>query len=104
MLLFVQLEITACKPLKVTVPAAPPRFTPPAVTLVPEPPLPGIKLEMVGPIMKFTPLLCNEPAVVITTFPVVAEDGTTAVMLVSDQPEMEALCPLKLTDPALLPK
>jgi hypothetical protein len=104
MLEFVQLEPAAAWPLKLTMPTAVPKFNPAIVTLVPAFPLPGVTLEMKGPTMKLTPLLCSVPAVVTLTFPVVAELGTLATMLVSDQLVTEADWPLKLTDPVLLPK
>ena len=104
MLVFVQLEILVPRPLKVTPPITLPKFTPVMVTLAPALPVLGLRPLTEGPTTNFTPLLCSEPAVVTVTFPVVAELGTLATILVSDQLEMEAVWPLKLTDPVLLPK
>src|SRR5260370_41576059 len=57
--------------------------------------------EKVGgvPTVKFTPALTRFAAVVTMTFPVVAFDGTVAVMLVSLQLLIVAAVPLKLTPP-----
>src|SRR5437016_5320931 len=50
------------------------------------------------------PLLALPGVVVTTTLPLAAPVGTTATMLVSDQLEMEAVWPAKVTVPAVLPK
>src|SRR5215469_11073988 len=84
MLLLVQVEIFDPMLLKVAPPKTLPKLNPPIVTLVPELPLAGVRLLMNGPTMKLTPLLCKPP-LLTTTLPLVAELGTAAVTLVSDQ-------------------
>src|SRR5437660_1240369 len=71
------------------------------VTEAPGAPLVGLRLLMVGTsTVKAEPLLCAEPAVT-TIFPLLAPLGTTATMLVFDQLEMVAACPLNVTEPVV---
>src|SRR5258707_8573027 len=101
MLVSDQLLIAADCPPKVTVPALPPRLLPLIVTTVPAAPLVGLRPLMTGAsTVNAEPLLCNPPAVT-TTLPFVAPLGTTAVMLAFDQPEVEVVCPLNVTVPAV---
>jgi hypothetical protein len=70
------------------------------VTEVPEEPLLGLRLVMLGRTVKITPLLCTPPAAVTTTLPVVAPLGTVAVMPVLLQGPIElAVNPLNVTVP-----
>src|SRR5215472_15793764 len=79
------------------------------VTEVPIGPEVGFRLEIFGPgvdvTVKVEPLLATPPKVT-TTGPVVAPEGTGAVMLVSLQLVGEAAVPLKVTvlDPCDAPK
>ena len=85
-----QPEIVAVLPLKMTVPALTPKLLPGMVTNVPDGPLAGLMLLMLGAsTVNVAPLLCSPPAV-ITTLPLLAPFGTMATMLVSDQLEMLA--------------
>jgi hypothetical protein len=90
-------------PLNVTLPLPwlEPKFEPDMVTVVPTVPDVGERLEMLGAAttVKLTPLLATPPAAVTTTLPVVAPDGTTAVMLLALQLEIVAVFPLKATLP-----
>ena len=76
--------VPADVPLNVTVlvPWVAPKFAPEIVTEVPTEPLVGLRLEMVGATWNATPLLATPPTVT-TTFPLVAPDGTCAVILVA---------------------
>ena len=62
---------------------APVKFVPVMVTLVPEAPLVGVKLEIVGAgtlTVKFPDEVTVPPAVVNDIFPEVAPEGTAAVI------------------------
>ena len=101
MLLSDQLLIAADCPPNVTLPVLPPKLLPLSVTTIPGAPLIGFRLLIVGAsTVKAEPLLCKPPAVT-TTLPLLAPLGTIAVMLVFDQPEVEAACPLKVTVPVV---
>jgi hypothetical protein len=89
MLLALQLLMVAVLPLNATlpVPCVDAKFEP-AITIVdPTAPAFGVSVLMpgAGVTVKETPLLAAPPAVVTTTFPVVAPDGTVAVMLLAPQ-------------------
>jgi len=104
MLLSDQFEVVAVCPLNVTVPADAPKLLPEIVTAVPIEPLTGDRLAMLGArTVNAIPLLCN-PLVVTTTLPLLAPFGTRTTMLVFDQLEIEAGCPLKVTVPVVLVK
>jgi hypothetical protein len=105
MLLVVHELAVAVVPLNVTVllPWLPPKLDPVMVTEVPTTPEVGERLLMLGDgtvTMKFTPLLAT-PFTVTTTFPVVAPEGTVAVMLLAVQELAVAAVPLNFT--VLLP-
>ena len=96
-----QVLIAAVCPPKVTVPALPPRLVPLIVTTVPGAPLFGTTLLIAGVrTVNAIPLLCN-PAMVATTFPLVAPFGTTAVTIVLVQFVIEAGRLLKVTVPVV---
>ena len=105
---WLQLEVVAVVPLKVTLPPELPKLDPLILTLVPTAPESGSSLEMDGVprvTVKVTPLLATPPEVVTTTDPVVAVDGTTARTFLSFQPAiLDALTPLKVTEPWVSPK
>jgi hypothetical protein len=86
-------------PLKVTA-VAPPKFVPITVTTVPTGPLVGEKLETVGAGMtvKLLALDADPPDVVTVIGPVVAPDGTVAVIWVEEFTVKLALVPLNLTE------
>src|SRR5439155_1105092 len=89
-LALVPLNRTAVAPLK---------LVPLIVTLVPTGPLVGVKLVMVGGLMtvKLLPLLAVPPAVVTLIGPLVAADGTVAVIVVAEFTVKLALVPLNRT-------
>jgi hypothetical protein len=61
----------------------------------------GLRLLIVGTsTVNAAPLLCNDPAVT-TTLPLLAPFGTFALMLVFDQLDTVADCPLNVTVPAV---
>lgn len=98
-----QLETVALVPPNITVPVLDPKLLPAMVTEIPDEPWLGVKLMMVGVrTRKATPLVCTPPAVT-TTLPLVAPLGTTATMLVLDQLETVADCPLNVTVPVVVP-
>jgi len=88
--------------LTVLLPCVPPKFVPVMVTEAPTAPVVGDKLAMFGVTrtVKLDPLL-STPLACTTTFPVVAPDGTGALMLVALQLVGVATVPLNLT--VLLP-
>jgi hypothetical protein len=103
--IFVALQLVgvAVIPLNLTllVPCVAPKFPPLIVTEVPTNPEVGFKLVMLGAgtvTVKLTPLLATPPTVT-TTLPVVAPDGTAAVMLVAPQLVAVAATPLNATAP-----
>jgi hypothetical protein len=101
MLVALQLVGAAVVPLNVNVlaPCVAPKFAPVTVTEAPTTPEVGLRLAMLGPgtlTVKLTPLLATPPTV-MTTFPVVAPAGTSAVMLVALQLVGVAVVPLNLT-------
>ena len=105
-----QFEIVATVPLKVTVlvPCDAPKFVPVMITDVPTTPDVEDRLLIVGcaSIVKGTPLDARL-FTVTTTLPVAAPDGTTAVIDVGLQFEIEvAVAPLKVTElvPCVAPK
>ena len=67
----------AAVPLNATA-VVPVKFAPLIVTLAPTPPLVGVKLAMVGAIVKVVVLVAVPPGVVRVTGPVVAPAGTVA--------------------------
>ena len=90
-------------PLNVTVlvPCVASKFAPVMVTDVPAGPAVGVRVLIVGvgtKTVKLTPLLFT-PLANTTTFPVVAPDGTVAVMLPAAQFVTVAVVPLKVTLP-----
>lgn len=95
-----QLVGLAAVPLKVTVlvPCDDPKFAPVIVTEVPTVPEVGLRLVMLGAgvTVNRTPLL-GTPPTFTSTFPVVAPDGTGAVMLVSVQFDALVCDPLNVT-------
>jgi len=106
----VQLVGVELVPLNRTVfaPCADPKFTP--VMVIDEPTVPelGFKLVILGALevtVNIMPLL-GMPPTVTTIFPVVAPDGTCAVMLEAFQILGDAVVPLKLTElaPCVAPK
>ena len=101
MLVALQLVGVAIVPLKATVlvPWEAPKFVPTMVTEAPTNPDVGLRLVMVGGgtvTEKVTPLLAAPPTVT-TTLPVVAPEGTGAVMLVALQAVGVAATPLNVT-------
>jgi len=98
-----QLEGVATVPLKVTTldPCVDPNPVPETVTEVPTFPEFGLRLVILGnvPTMKNAPLLDRPPAVVTTTFPVVAPVGTGATIAIEFQLAAGATIPLKVTVP-----
>ena len=93
----------AVTPLKVTVPSWSPKLDPLILTWVSTGPESGSSLEMIGTpsvTSKVTPLLCCPAAVVTTTGPSVAVDGTLTRIFLSVQLICEAVTPLKVTVPA----
>jgi hypothetical protein len=97
-----QLEGVAVVPLNVTVldPCVEPKLVPVIVTEEPTAADVGERLVMLGAetTVKLTPLLFT-PLANTTTFPVVAPDGTVAMMLVALQLVTVAAVPLKVTVP-----
>jgi hypothetical protein len=95
-----QLVGVAAVPLKLTVLVlcVAPKFAPLMVTEVPTGPKFGLRLVMLaaGVTVKTTPLL-GTPPTFTSTLPVVAPDGTGAVMLVSLQFEARVWTPLNVT-------
>jgi hypothetical protein len=106
MLVALQLVGVAVVPLKVTVlvPCVEPKLAPVMVTEVPTGPEVGLRLVMLGAgvTVNTTPLL-GTPPTFTSTFPVVAPDGTGAVMLVSVQLEALVWNPLNVTKLWMLP-
>jgi hypothetical protein len=104
MLVALQLVGVAAVPLKMTVllPWVAPKLVPAMVTAAFTDAAFGVKLVMlgVGTTVKFTPLLVA-PLTVTTRLPVVAPEGTGAMMLVALQLAGAALVPLKVS--VLLP-
>lgn len=97
-----QLVTVADVPLNVTppLPWEGPRFDPLILTDEPTAPELGLRLMLgAGVTVNVTPLLATPPAAVTTTFPVVAPEGTTAVMLLPLQLEIVAVVPLNFTPP-----
>jgi len=88
----------ALVPLNRTV-LAPVKLVPLIVTLVPTGPLPGVKLEIVGGFttVKLPALLAVPPEVVTLIGPLVAPEGTVAVMVVAEPTVKLALVPLNRT-------
>ena len=100
------LIVVAAAPLKLTEPCAVPKFVPAIVTAVPTPPEAGDRLVMLGGriTVNVTPLLVI-PLAVTVTGPVVAPEGTCAVIEVLVQVLIVvAATPLKLTAPFVVPK
>lgn len=95
MLVLLQLGTTADTPLNVTVPD-PEKAVPVIVINWPAEPDVGLKLVMFGATVNCTPLLAW-PATVTATLPVVAADGTGAVILVSLQVVGVAEVPLNVS-------
>jgi len=89
----------ALEPLNCTLVALA-RFVPWIVTFVPAPPLAGVKLVIVGEddtvTVKFVELVAVPPGVVTEIGPVVAADGTVAMICVSELVKV-ALVPLNFT-------
>jgi hypothetical protein len=112
MLAALQLVADAVVPLNFTVlvPCVAPKFVPVTVTEAPTAPEVGDKVVILGVArtVKLEPLL-STPLACTTTFPVVAPDGTGALMLVALQLVGVAMVPLNLTvllpwlDPKLVP-
>jgi len=75
------------------------KFDPAIVTEDPTAPELGVRLEMLGAgvTVNGIPALCTPPAAVTTTLPVIAEDGTLAVMLLVVQPVIVAEVPPNVT-------
>jgi len=75
------------------------KFVPVIVTGVPTAPLPGLKTEIVGDAntVKLSALTSVMPLTVTDIFPVVAPEGTIAVMLVEVEEVTLARTPLNLT-------
>ncbi len=99
MLVSLQLEIVvAWVPLNATVlePCVLPKFAPAITTDEPIPAALGVSVLITGNTVKFTLLLAC-PFTVTTTGPVVAPDGTVAVMLVALQFVVLAEVPLNVT-------
>jgi len=92
-----RLNVVAAVPLNFTVlvPCVDPKFVPVIVTTVPMVPEVGDKLVIVGVgrTVNVTPLL-GTPPTVTTTLPVIAVDGTVAVMLVALQAVIVVAVPL----------
>jgi hypothetical protein len=101
-LVALQLATVAKTPLKETVPEpwVVPKLLPEIVTAVPTVPVVTERLEIdgAGTTVKLTPLLFT-PLAKTTTLPVVAPEGTVAMMLVALQLVTVALVPLNLTVP-----
>ena len=96
------IENCAPRPLNVTE-VAPVKWFPSIVTLVPTGPLRGEKLSITGapPVTVNTPLLSSNPAGVVTRIlPVVASEGTVAVIRSSFTTENCAPRPLNVTEVA----
>ncbi len=92
-------NVVALVPLNFTA-LAPVRFAPVIVTVVPTGPLAGEKLVIDGGgiTVKLDALMAVPPAVVTLIVPVVAPDGTVAVICVSELTvKLDALVPLKFT-------
>jgi len=92
----------AAVPLKVT-DVAPVRFVPPITTVVPTGPLVGKKLVTVGAATvteKLVAVVAVPPGVVTEIGPVVAPEGTVAVICVDESTVKLAAVPLKVTDVA----
>lgn len=95
-------KLDAGMPLKVT-PTAPVRFSPVIVTVVPPGPLPGKNKPMAGRVpvggvtVKLVALVPVPPMLVTAMGPVVAPEGTTATIVVSESVENIADVPLKVT-------
>jgi hypothetical protein len=108
MLVVDQLVGVAVVPLNVTVlvPFVDPKFAPAIVTDVPTGPLAGVRLVTVGAVAVAVTLnviaLLAAPPTVTTTFPLVAPEGTAAVMLEEDQFVGVAADPPNVT--ALVPR
>jgi len=98
MLVLLQLVGDAVAPLKVTVlvPCVAKKFAPVMVTTVPPLPVVGERLEMLGGMVKATPLLVTL-FTVTRTFPVVTPVGAGTVMVVALQLVGIAGIPLKVT-------
>ena len=76
------------------------KLLPVTVTVVPARPELGLTLVITGGTINERPLLCTPPAALTNTLPVVAPEGTTAVMLVLLHDVIElAGVPLKVTAP-----
>jgi hypothetical protein len=89
--------------LKLTVPGLDPKPVPEIVTVVPMVPVLGEIPVMFGATVKLTPLLAT-PFAVTTTLPVVAPGGTGTVIEAAFQLVGDAVVPLKVTAPGLIPK
>src|SRR5439155_15055055 len=76
---------------------APVKFAPLIVTLVPTGPFVGVKLAIVGAIVKLLALVAVPAAVVTLSGPVVAPVGAVARMAVADVTVKPAVVPLNLT-------
>ena len=71
------MKLPAFTPLNVTA-VAPVKLVPLIVTVVPAPPLVGVKPVIVGTTLKFAALIAVPPGVVRPSGPVVAAAGTVA--------------------------
>jgi hypothetical protein len=98
MLFMLQFVVVAVTLLNLTelVPLTAPKFAPAIVTDTPTLSDEGEREEMLGFVVNVTPLLAT-PDTVTTTGPVIAVEGTCAVMLVPVQFDVVAVTPLNLT-------
>jgi hypothetical protein len=99
MLQFVVVAVTLLN-LIVLVPFVAPKLAPAIVTDWPTTPVEGVSDEMLGFVVKVTPLLVPPVDITTTTGPVIAVEGTCAVMLPLVQFEVVAATPLNVTVPA----
>lgn len=98
MLVDVLAETVPVVPLNVTMLSDALKFVPVIVTVVPGPPLVGLKLVIVGAgTVKFVADVAVCPATVTVIVPVVAASGTEVVMLVAVLAETTASAPLNFT-------
>lgn len=85
----------AARPLKVTL-VAPVKLVPVRITVVPTGPLVGVKLVRLGATVKLVALVLVPPALMTVKAPVLAPEGTVAVIWVGESTVKVAGVPLKL--------
>src|SRR5207248_2848168 len=92
----ITVKLEAFNPLNLTA-VTPVKFVPLIVTRVPTVPFVGVKLEIVGATAKLVALVAVPPGVVTLSGPVVALDGTVALIVVAEVTVKAAPLPLKFT-------